>query len=109
MTLQFYDMVADGGRSSLIDVDRVYKFDWDRFTQSDWDALARVFRLLPNFVESADASRWFSTDESSDRFLVASVEPPGLQITGRLPRTDWLAWHDALTRESVALPSCPLS
>jgi hypothetical protein len=35
---------------------------------------------------------------------VASVEPPGLQVYGILPKADWWAWDERFRTQAAVLP-----
>lgn len=97
------DEVADGDR--LLEVDRVYRFDWDAFSEADREALERAYRELPGWIGYGDGARWFALVDEPP-YLCASVEPPGLQVVGVIPTRLWAAW-DAAFRALVVLPVLP--
>ncbi len=97
MAVPFYDnleatLIDDV--SCLVEVERVYCFDWARFDEGHWKGLSRIYEGLPGAVRPRDVPWWFGDDEDVPPFLGASVEPPGLQVHGILPEADWLAWDE---------------
>jgi hypothetical protein len=105
MAVPFYDNSDDDGRSGTIEIDRIYCFDFDRFTEAEWAELDRVYRGLPRFVRYDPLPRWFSDTELAAPYLWASVEPPGLQVAGVLPLTDWHTWDERFRAGIMDLPS----
>jgi hypothetical protein len=82
----------------LVEVERIYVFDWGRFEEAHWRRLARIYEELPGAVRLRDVPWWFGDDEDVPPFLAASVEPAGLQVRGILPEADWLAWDERFRR-----------
>jgi hypothetical protein len=92
------------GVSCLVEVERVYGLDWDRFSEDHWGTLAWIYEGLPGAVRHLDVPWWFGDDEDVPPFLWASVEPPGLQVYGKLPEADWWAWDERFRSEAAGLP-----
>ncbi|HJL40642.1 MAG TPA: hypothetical protein RMG48_05005 [Myxococcales bacterium LLY-WYZ-16_1] len=109
MILPFYDCLpeSNGRQHELLEVDRVYRLDFDRFTKVDWDNLMDIYRSLPGWIPTDDLPRWFRRDEEQPPFLSASVEPPGLQVSGQLVRGEWEAWDRQFRASASALPQLP--
>src|SRR4029453_3654595 len=78
----------------LVEIERMYCFDWIRFNEQNWQELSRIYEVLPGDVRYRDVPCWFGENEASPPFLWASAEPPGLQVYGVLPKVDWLAWDE---------------
>ena len=97
MAVPFYDnleatLIDDV--SCLVEVERIYCFDWARFDEEHRNGLSRLYESLPGAVRFRAIPYWFGDDEDVPPFLGASVEPPGLQVYGILPEADWLAWDE---------------
>ncbi len=106
----FYDNLEPtpiDGLSCLVEVERIYGFDWGRFGAADWDALARSYEGLPGGMSWSpdELPMWFGDDEDLPPFLSASVEPSGLQVFGVLPEADWLAWDARFLAATAELPA----
>jgi hypothetical protein len=93
--MTFFDSREPFGRSGVADLDRVYRFAWHEFTQNHWDKLDAIYKRLPGWIGYDQVPWWFGKDESKSPHLTASVEPPGLQVTGVLPAGQFASWHDA--------------
>ena len=105
----WYDnaMDADPDDPGWLDIERVYCLDWDAFRDADWDRLRNIYSQLPGYRTNTRDSfpRWFSdTDDPTQGYLWASVEPPGLQVAGTLRRTDWDVWHERFSSQIEDLP-----
>jgi hypothetical protein len=48
---------------------------------------------------------WFGSDDKSSPHLTASVEPPGLQVTGRLSASDFERWHEQFLAAIADFPA----
>ncbi len=101
----FYDNSPDEGHSGTIEIDRVYCFAFHRFEDNDWSALDQVYRSLPGYIGYDPVPRWFSSSELAAPYLLASVEPPGLQVVGVLPVADWREWDERFRAGTAGLPS----
>ncbi|MDR3620627.1 MAG: hypothetical protein P4L85_14845 [Paludisphaera borealis] len=107
MTVPFYDNLEAepvDGLSCLVEVERIYGFDWGRFEEDHWRELSRVYESLPGEVRLHAMPWWFGDDEDVPPFLSASVEPPGLQVYGVLPEADWWAWDEQFRSRAATLP-----
>src|SRR3954469_16955822 len=98
--MTFFDSREPFTEPGIADVDRVYRLAWRAFDERTWEALDAVYRRLPGWCgypalkarglrgwfgrTESGPPFWFGTDEKSTPHLTASVEPPGLQVTGRL-------------------------
>ena len=110
MAMTFFDGCEPFPEPGVADVDRVYRLDWREFDERTWAALDAVYQRLPGWrgypparlcgwrgwlgrTESGPPF-WFGTDVKSSPYLTASVEPPGLQVTGKLLAIDFERWHE---------------
>lgn len=87
----YYPYIEDPlpDRPGHISVEGTYAFDWDRWDDGHWAELDRIYRGLPGWAGYHQAPYWFGSVESNPPWLSASVEPPGLQVAGRLRAEDW--------------------
>jgi hypothetical protein len=92
--MTFFDGRAPFDEPGMAHVDRVYRLAWDEMTKEDWDRLESIYPSLPGWVGDEAGPRWFGKDESQPPHLTASVEPPGLQVTGVLPAAKFIEWHE---------------
>lgn len=92
------------GLSCLVEVERVYRFDWDRFDDHHRRSLGRIYEILPGHSRRFDQLWWFGDDEDVPPFLKAAVVPTGLLVNGILPEADWYAWDDRFRTEANGLP-----
>ena len=100
----FYDD-ADFDSGSIREIERIYCFLFDSFSESDWNILGAIYSKLPNPQPSNMVPYWFGTEETGN-YLWASVEPPGLQVAGKLRAADWLTWESSFY-EQVQNSSLP--
>lgn len=123
MDVSYFDSREPFDESGVANVDRVYRLAWHRFEERDWHALGEIYRRLPGWCPGMETQRlpglrgwlggthevaapcWFGNDESLTPHLTASVEPPGLQIAGVLPRDDFERWHEQFLAAIAGLPS----
>ena len=107
MTVPFHDNLEAtpiDGLTCLVEVERVYGFDWGRFDETQREALARIYEGLPGAVRQQDGPMWFGDDEDVPPYLGASVEPNGLRVHGIVPEADWYAWDGRFRTEAARLP-----
>lgn len=101
---------TDSNDSDWLDIECIYPFNWEIFTDADWATLNTIYTKLPGYQSitqnSEDAlPRWFSRiDNPKQGFLWASVELPGLQVVGTLPKDTWQAWDEQFRAEISILP-----
>ena len=107
MTL-YYDNDASylPASSDAVPVERVYCLRFHEFSSTQWEQLQSLYESLPGWagVGEHGCPCWFGTAEQPP-FLVASVEPSGLQISGSLPSHDWRKWHEAFMAGLSGFPS----
>jgi hypothetical protein len=91
---------------SAVPVERVYCLRFNEFVPEHWENLQRIYESLPGWAGIGEhgCPCWFGGSESPP-FLVASVEPSGLQVTGSLPVDDWSNWHEAFLATLKELPT----
>ena len=108
MAVIFYDNSEPLERPDVAEIDRIYCFDWDRFGDAEWALLAEAYSRLPGWAGNHPVPCWFGTDFESSPCLWASVEPPGLQVGGTVPTSDWLEWERAFETAVAVLPFRPV-
>jgi hypothetical protein len=86
-------------------VERVYALRFSEFNESDWKRLQETYEGLPGWAGTGShgCSCWFSSEEVAP-YLVASVEPSGLQVSGVLRPQEWYSWHEALSAKLSQFP-----
>lgn len=105
---QLYDpaMAADLLKRRLLPVDRVYCFVFDSFTDAHWSMLHQAYAQLPRwqgFVADG-CPAWVDSDPPHPPYLIASVESPGLHVTGVLQPIRWRAWDRVFRALTNILP-----
>lgn len=101
----FYDNWVEEDDHKIIDVERIYCFDWDLCSDSHMKKLDRIYTELPEYYGYAvGCPYWFGDDDNRIPHVWASVEPPGLQVAGVLARKDWEAWHQAFWEKIQDFP-----
>jgi hypothetical protein len=103
--MTFFDSADPFARPGLADLDRVYRFAWHEFTQAHWDRLDAVYTKLPGWMGYDPVPRWFGKGGRTSPHLTASVEPPGLQVTGLLPIAEFTEWHEAFMKAIADFPT----
>lgn len=90
----------------VLGIEWMYLFDWSRFGNGGrgrfWDELDKAFRTVPGYLPGTIF--WYSPDSEAIPHLSASVEPPGLQVCGRVTERAWEAWHEAFAKAAGHLP-----
>jgi hypothetical protein len=58
-----------------------------------WSKVVTIYQMMPGWKEfdKHGIPYWFGTDES-DKFVSASVEPSGLQISAKMESQEWNEW-----------------
>lgn len=51
-----------------------------------------IYNLLLHKID-IDFRKWYGVEGEADSYLWASVEPFGLQISGKLKENDWIQWE----------------
>lgn len=103
----FYDNIPLASvEAEVASIDRVYTLALSDFSPSDWTKLQSIYASLPGWIGSDDdgCACWHGPTHSQP-FLIASVEPSGLHITGRLYKHDWERWHEAFMASIRELPT----
>ena len=88
-----------------IAIERVYALRFSEFSDDDMKHLQETYEGLPSWagIGSHGCPCWFGREEVAP-YLVASVEPAGLQVSGILRPQEWLGWHEALLPKLSQLP-----
>ena len=82
-------------------VDRLYCFAVDDFSDDDWRQLGEGYERLPGWLGPGTEGSfqgcpcWFGLDPAAGSHLSASVEPPGIQVAGRLTDDELSEWHES--------------
>jgi hypothetical protein len=84
-SVSYYDNSAEYDPHGSRYVDRVYCFATEEFTDRDWDVLRRAYDSMPPG-------------------LGASLEPPGIQVTGIATDDDLNDWHLRFLAATCTLP-----
>jgi hypothetical protein len=121
MPATFFDSRKPFLEPGIAHVDRVYRLAWRDFDENKWAALDAVYRRLPGWcgypVVKSSGWRgwlgrmvegppfWFGADENAAPHLTASVEPPGLQVTGQLSASDFEKWHEQFMAAIAEFPA----
>lgn len=81
------------------------RFRFSEFGEADWKRLQEAYELLPGWagIGSHGCPCWFSRGEEAP-YLVASVEPSGLQVSGVLRKQEWQSWREALEAKLSRFP-----
>lgn len=92
--------------NSIIDVEKMYHFDFTHFTGEQWGKLSAVYESLPSFEGVLDngCPQWFGTNEYNPPVLWAVVEPEGLNVLGTLHSTLWNKWDRQFSEMTSFLP-----
>jgi len=92
--------------NGVLFLDRVYMVDEYRFKDSTYDELAKIYRILPEFVfNPTNVCCWYGDKDKGDKYyLYISFESSGLQIVGNLPLMDFENWEKEFHKEIVRIP-----
>lgn len=95
------------GVTCMVQVERLYGFDWGLFRDDDLAELAEACGKLPGVQDAPAGPRpaWFGDDEDVPPFLTAEDEPRGLLVRGVLPEADWRLWDERFRAATAALPA----
>lgn len=109
MSAVWYDIAldADPDNPEWYDIERIYCFDWEAFSNTEWNTLASIYKQLPHYYpyDFEGCPRWYSPiDDAQNGYLIASVEPTGLQVFGTLRWLDWRNWDQEFQNRIVSLP-----
>jgi hypothetical protein len=109
MRLDSYDNADEPSQSDPPDrpmvIDRVYGLDWAAFDDRDWQTLGAIYTALPGWQQAASPMAWFGTSDDTGAHLEASVESPGLHVTGVLECGTFLVWDTAFRGQAGDLPA----
>lgn len=70
-------------------------------SQPVWDRMAGLYETLPGWQGFRSGCPLWQWEES--RYIQGSVEPGGLQLSGKLPPVEWEPWLERFKREASAL------
>ncbi|RQP21155.1 hypothetical protein [Piscinibacter terrae] len=89
-----------------VSVERVYALHFAQFGEAEWKQLLRTFEALPAWQAQGEhgCSCWFNRLEESP-YLLASVEPSGLLVTGVLGKQEWEQWNSEFVANLPTLPT----
>jgi len=89
-------------------IDKTYNLPTSTMTDDQWEALGQVYRTLPSFLGAPGdhCPSWFGLEPEDESemtpYLVASVEPSGLQVSGYLEYAVWKEWDRAFMERATA-------
>ena len=92
--------------NGMVEVDRMYCFDFDNFGDAEWERLTTIINDLPEHqpISGDGCPWWFGSNSSVPPYLVASVEPTGWLVQGVIPEDAWVSWHTQLQSVVSGLP-----
>ena len=92
--------------SGYMAVERVYALKHGEFAEAQWQQLASVFESLPEWQGAGDhgCSCWFGRSEAAP-YLLASVEPSGLQVSGIVTASQWQSWNERFVAQLGNVPT----
>lgn len=61
----------------------------------DWKKVSAVYQQMEGWIDCSGHPCWFGT-EKDERYIVASVEPSGLVLTGHISDMIWIGWITVL-------------
>lgn len=101
------DAAPSEGYPGLVEINRLYWFDFLDWGPVEWDELAAIYEHLPGWLHSDEGPYWFGTDDSTPPVLAGSAEIAGVQIWGILTGAQWSEWerefHTRVQRSSLPL------
>ena len=106
MALYYDNSTSLSAPEGSVAVERVYAIRFAEFGEAEWKELSRVFEALPVWRGEGEhgCSCWFGRSEVAP-YLLASVEPSGLLVTGVLGKHEWQQWHSQLVAGLSELPT----
>ena len=101
----YYDNSNSIDADGFLEIDRVYCLRLGDFTDSDWAVLSERYKTLPRWCGPGEHGFpcWFGSAEKAP-YLIASVEPSGLQIFGAVPPDSLERWHESFVVVCQELP-----
>ena len=85
--------------AEFVEFERIYCLQFDLFSEKHWGELELIYAQLPGTRHSMEVPHWFGDDENHPPYLWVSVEPPGLQVAGVLPLSDWVEWDETFRKQ----------
>lgn len=71
--------------------------------EREWQLVSDIYRNMDGWLGTEDLPRWYGT-EADEKYICASVEPGGIQFSGKMEGALWTSWFTVLcARLSVAL------
>lgn len=71
--------------------------------EREWQIVSDIYRSMDGWLAAEDLPRWYGT-EDDEKYILASVEPGGIQFGGKIEAALWTSWLTVLcARLSVAL------
>jgi len=69
----------------------------------EWEKVSKVYGELDGWIDYLEYACWYGK-ESDERYIIASVEPSGLVLVGKIEEHLWIGWITMLCAKlSVAL------
>jgi hypothetical protein len=106
MALYYDNPTSLSAAAGSVAVERVYALRFAEFGEAEWQQLMRLYETLPAWEGEGEhrCSCWFGKSESAP-YLLASVEPSGLVVTGVLQEREWERWHTQFVSAIGTLPT----
>lgn len=71
--------------------------------ESEWKTVSDIYSSMDGWIGADDLPQWYGSAEDS-KYILASVEPGGIQFIGRMDAALWTSWLTVLcARLSLAL------
>ncbi len=72
-------------------------------SDSEWNKVTEVYKQMDGWLDGLDYPSWYGT-ESDAQYIIASIEPSGLVIYGKINQLLWFGWVTKLCAKlSIAL------
>ena len=101
------DVAPSEDYPGLVEVQRLYWFDFHDWGPVEWEELEAIYPELPGWQQSGELPYWFGVDDDAPPVLSASVELPGIQFWGIVAEAAWMEWektfHTKLRQSNLPL------
>jgi hypothetical protein len=106
MALYYDNPTSLSSTEGSVSFERVYALRFAEFGEAEWKQLLSMFEALPAWQGEGEhgCSCWFGKAEVAP-YLLASVEPSGLLVTGVLGKQEWEQWHSGFVARLPELPT----
>ncbi len=90
----------------ILKIERMYRVNENLFKDSTYDELAKIYRMLPEFLYNpSEVISWYGDFAKGDKYyLYVLFEESGLKFVGNLPEKDFLEWEEEFHKHIVKIP-----